>query len=315
VGDKPVVGLVGGTRADSPGPTLTRLRHFRPFDQQLDLAALRQAELASLLLRTGAIFKHESSHYRLPSKYHAEKFIRLADALRSLHDVSRVVDWVMEYVRSETIVIADTGSLLPLLFHLREEAARRFRWDIEIASLDEYPNDRVNLIDAIDAIKNRPEIAWRLASADQPEPEPKTRGERFIGWWRGLVDRAKEELRGVIERRPRRRRGIRLPGAPPRFLFLVSVSSTGRLCKLFRELEIPGSDVLVVCETMPNPKSPCENHLVWVPIDRWTVNPDGKCEHCDDQGKRIIRVDPVSYELIPPEYEPRQIPMSKDRAM
>jgi hypothetical protein len=87
------------------------------------------------------------------------------------------------------------------------------------------------------------------------------------------------------------------------------------LCKLFRELEIPGADVLVVCETMPNPKSPCENHLVWVPIDRWTVNPDGKCEHCDDQGNRIIRVDPVSYELIPPEYEPRQIPMSRDRAM
>ena len=265
-------------------------------------------------MRTGAIFKHASSHYRLPSKYHAEQFIRLADALRSLHDVSRVVDWVMEYVRSETILIADTGSLLPLLFHLREEAARRFKWDIEIASLDEYPNDRINLVDAIDAIKNRPEIAWRLASAEESEPEPKTRREWVFAWWRRLVDRAKEEFRGAMGDRARRRRGDHVHGASPRFLFLVSVSSTGRLCNLFRELKLPGSEILVVCETVPNPKPPCERHLVWVPIDRWTVNSDGKCEHCDDQGKRIIRVDPVSYELIPPEYEPQQIPMSRDRA-
>jgi hypothetical protein len=314
VGDRPTMALVGGTRPDRTGPDLVELPGFRPIDQPLNMESLRQVELEALLDRTGAIFADDSSHYGLPSTYHAEKFIRLADALRSLHDVSRVVDWVMEYVTSETVVIADTGSLLPLLYHLREEAARRFRWKVEIASIDQYPNDNLGLINAVDAIKNRPEIAWRFASVAPPRPRPVRWQDRLADLWHHIVRRAKEEFEALKGGRRTKPRGALVPGVPPRFLFLVSVSSTGRLCKLFRELEIPEPDVLVVCETKPNPKPPCENHLVWVPINRWEVGSDGKCEHCQDQGKRIIRVDPVSYELIPPVYEPRQLPMSKDRA-
>ena len=92
VGDRPVMALVGGTELAHPGALLRPLPGFRPFDQQPSLGCLRQAELEALLQRTGAIYTDENVHYGLPSSYHAQKFIRLADALRSLHDVSRVVD-------------------------------------------------------------------------------------------------------------------------------------------------------------------------------------------------------------------------------
>ena len=216
---------------------------------------------------------------------------------------------MLEYVTSETVVVADTGSLLPLLFHMREEAARRFGWGLEIASLDEYPFEKVGLIGAIDAIKNRPEIAWRLAAVSMPGAGRKSLRELVRAFWQSWKNR---------------HCGFHLPGTPPRFLFLVSVSSSGQLCRLLRDHEIPGAHthVLVVCETAKDPEEArlhggrvaTDDHLVRVPIDPWEAGSDGKCEHCDEEGKRIIRVDPVSYELIPPEYEPDQIEMKKERA-
>ena len=166
VASKTAMALVGGTHRDHPGPSLVELPGYaQPFDPPPKLANLRQASWNPSLHPRGQSPAQEQP-LRAPSRKHAERFIRLADALRSHHDVSRLVDWVMEYVTSETVVIADTGSLLPLLFHLR--TARRFGWGLEIASLDEYPFEKVGLIGAIDAIKNRPEIAWRLAAVSLP---------------------------------------------------------------------------------------------------------------------------------------------------
>lgn len=210
------------------------------------LESLRQAEVEGILRRTGAIFESSVYHYVLPyQERHAEKFIRLADALRSIYDIDRILDWLYPAITGDTLVIGDTGSMLPLLYRLREHVQKVSGHRVEIATLDKYPEDRVDVTARIDAIKNRPFV---------------TEGK--------------------------------LQETPPKYLFVISVSSSGRLCGLLHNL-IPESTIAIVCRTTKD-ELPCQHHLVTVEIQNW---PADKCRMCATHPR--IHVDPQTYELIP----------------
>jgi hypothetical protein len=246
---KAVMALVGAITTGATAPSLVPIKKFPAPPRPPIIEDLRTAELTAILQRAQAIFASDEYHYELPSGFHAEKFVRLADALRSVYDVRRITDWLVPYLEGDTVIIADTGSMLPLLLDLREQVGQRFGWNIEISTLDRYPQDSVAVSDAIAAVRNRPAVVNAAATDSK------------LG-----------------------------------FLFLISVNSSGRLCRLFRKLGPQNGKIVVVCETSGQP-SPCDDVLVTVPITRWEVASDGLCERCNTSP--TIRVHPESYELLP----------------
>ena len=83
-------------------------------------------------------------------------------------------------------------------------------------------------------------------------------------------------------------------GPDGKILFLVSVSSSGRLIQRMLNLLLPMSHtLLVVCDTVDPPLS---NALVNLPIQRWGVDVNGKCETCDT--KKIFFIDRHTYERV-----------------
>jgi hypothetical protein len=86
--------------------------------------ALRDLELNAKLIRTGAIRSAENAHFQLPSGSHAERFVRVADALDSHAAVCRVADWLQHQLTPDTILLSDTWTLLPLLQELSFRASR-----------------------------------------------------------------------------------------------------------------------------------------------------------------------------------------------
>jgi hypothetical protein len=253
VGEKKVLALIGANESDQPAPVLVEVPGFSPPEITISINNLREAELTAILQRTQAIFTSNEFHYELPSGLHAEKFVRLGDAFRSVFDVRRITDWVFPHLTGNTIVIADTGSLLPLLIDLREQARTRFNWNVEISTLDRYPQDAVAVSDAVTAIRNRPRVADTLGTSREPT-----------------------------------------------FLFLISVNSSGRLCRLFKALDLPKSKIVVICETMKDKlkdEVPCDFVLVTIPVERWDPNTEAGCEGC--KMTEVIRVHRESYELLP----------------
>ena len=244
-----VMALIGETRAGDAAPALLPVPKFPTPDKPPLIENLREVELTSILRRSQAVFSSNEYHYELPSGLHAEQFVRLADALRSVYDVRRITDWALPHLSGDTIVVADTGSMLPLLIDLREQARSRFGWNIEISTLDRYPRDAIAVSDAISAVRNRPMA----------------------------VD-------------------ARFAGTAPGFLVLISVNSSGRLCRLFRTMGPPDGKIVVVCQTSTE-KSPCDQVLVTIPVNRWEVAPNGTCDRCKDL--HVIRVHHESYELLP----------------
>lgn len=156
LGDKKVLALVGETEKPGEPPRLCPVPPFAAPDSFPQIENLREAELYAILDRSQAIFTSNEFHYELPSGLHAEKFVRLADALRSVFDVRRITDWILPHLTGDAIVLADTGSMLPLLIDIREQARARFNWTIEISTLDRYPQELGVVSDAIAAIRNRP---------------------------------------------------------------------------------------------------------------------------------------------------------------
>jgi len=164
LGGKQVFALIGGFEPASPSPVLRPILKFAAPAARPRIENLREAELTAILQRAQAVFASNEYHYELPSGLHAEKFVRLGDALRSVYDVRRLTDWVLAYLKGDTVVIADTGSMLPLLIDLREQAASRFGWRVEISTLDRYPQSALNVAEAIAAARNRPMVADAAAA-------------------------------------------------------------------------------------------------------------------------------------------------------
>lgn len=147
----PVLMLTGSHNAAAPAPTLARPSWAERSKLEPDVFSFRASEFEALLRRSSAIFHHHGCHYNLPSSaVHAEKFIRLADALQDSTDLVRAADWVLPLLGERSGLAADTGSLLGLMAVVRNEALLRFGWGIPLASLDRYPPDEGSVEALID---------------------------------------------------------------------------------------------------------------------------------------------------------------------
>ena len=133
---------LGGREEAGKAPELWRPAWAKPVESpRPDEAELCSVEVRALLEGSGAIFREKECHYVLPSRFHAKEFVRLAETLCDTVDTIRLLDWITPYLRPDSTVVGDTGSMLTLLFALRAEAMKRFGWDIPIATLSEYPAD------------------------------------------------------------------------------------------------------------------------------------------------------------------------------
>jgi hypothetical protein len=138
----PVLVLYGSHDPNQPAPALRAPRWAKETALEVEAIDFRAPEMEGLLRRSTAVYRHERCHYHLPSAaVHAAEFIRLADALQDVTDLVRLADWVLPLLGEGWGLAADTGTLLGLLAVVRDEARRRFGWEIPIAALDEYPRN------------------------------------------------------------------------------------------------------------------------------------------------------------------------------
>lgn len=139
IGDTPVAVLGSAKRADPP--ELVIPKGFSAPALSIDLDNLRQREIEAVLRRTGAAFSGAGVHFLLPSGWHSNTFVRLADALQDPVEVDRIAEWVLPHWKKDCVVIADNGSLLPLLLTMQIAIRNIFERDLTYRVLSEYPLD------------------------------------------------------------------------------------------------------------------------------------------------------------------------------
>ena len=108
------------------------------------------------MLRTsGAIWKPETYHYRLPSGLHSGAFVRIADVFALPRAPAVLASWLYGCLTEQTAVVVDTGTLMPIvqqLDHVLQMAALRRPADATGAflldglggaeAMDSYPRSR-----------------------------------------------------------------------------------------------------------------------------------------------------------------------------
>lgn len=85
--------------------------------------ALRELEFHAQLRRSGAIYRPDKAHVILPSGAHASEYVRVADMFNDHAAVRRAADWLEQRVMSDTILVGDTWTIMPLLQELSARAA------------------------------------------------------------------------------------------------------------------------------------------------------------------------------------------------
>lgn len=154
VKDTPVLVLAGSWDPNDRAPHLSRPEWAAESDIDVDIALLRNYELATLVIESDAVYRAPNCHFRLPSSsYHAETFIRLADALDDYTDLVRLADWVLPLLDPETALLGDNGSLLGLLAVVSREALHRFGWKPPVATFNKYPSDSESIRAFIDGFR------------------------------------------------------------------------------------------------------------------------------------------------------------------
>lgn len=151
--DTPVAALVGGYDANNLNPSIIHISWSKSVPQYWpSIDFFREIEILSILERKFAIFRGGDLHFILPSGCHAAEFVRLADGLCERTEVLRITDWIFAYIRPQSAILCDTGSALPLLLMLQQEAHRRFGWSLPIETLDEYPAQRPSLAETVNEL-------------------------------------------------------------------------------------------------------------------------------------------------------------------
>jgi len=135
-----------------PGTILLPAFGRPPID--LSKSALRQAELSAILRWTNAVYEDDNHHYHLPSGWHADKFVRLGNACCSVVDNRRIADWVLGHVSASTDLLADTGTILPLLQEVQRHCQHKFGWNTKIDALGTYPGMDA-LVNGVDDLRAR----------------------------------------------------------------------------------------------------------------------------------------------------------------
>ena len=135
-------GCVGVIQHQVAGVPLLKWRGEVPSDINAFLSHARSIELRALLDRSNAIWQPQTYHYRLPSGYHTDVFIRLADAIQSPRDAYVIACWLTDRLSTGIGIVVDTGGLTPVLVQLENFMAR---FDLQIgpmAILQSYPAGR-----------------------------------------------------------------------------------------------------------------------------------------------------------------------------
>jgi hypothetical protein len=84
---------------------------------------LRELEFLAQIRRSGAVFRPDGAHVILPSEAHASEYVRVADMFDDHAAVRRAADWLQHKVDENTILVADTWTIMPLLQELSARAA------------------------------------------------------------------------------------------------------------------------------------------------------------------------------------------------
>lgn len=121
-------------------PELHDVSWSPPVDRRPTTEELREAEILCGLNTKEAVYRQAGVHYLMPNtRYHAEAFVRLGDSLNDQIDLVRLSDWLIPRIDQYTALLADNGSMLPLLTTLALRANQIHEFVPQIATLDEYP--------------------------------------------------------------------------------------------------------------------------------------------------------------------------------
>lgn len=121
----------------------------------VEMGMLRTVELSALLRRHHAIYTEDQHHYVLPSQLHTDTFVDVGMLLRYHPAVHRIADWVEDYVDADTVLVADTGTLLPLLIELQARSLERYRARPTLQVFEEYPDTILAVQETIRTIQAR----------------------------------------------------------------------------------------------------------------------------------------------------------------
>lgn len=113
------------------------------------LAAARAVELEALLEWGRAIWWPTGYHYKLPSAEHTDVFVRVADAIRSPRDAVVLASWLYAFASPEMSIILDSSTMVPIVMALREAMATEGAELGAVASMDEYPETRLEFRDLV----------------------------------------------------------------------------------------------------------------------------------------------------------------------
>lgn len=119
------------------------------------LNELREIEMYSLLDCHGAINFPKDYHFELPSGLHSNGFVDVASCLNDSISLSRIADWIMPYVTEDCALLGDSKLMIPLLLQVRYVALAVFGWKLDYGVLQGYPSEPSELIDTLNALKDR----------------------------------------------------------------------------------------------------------------------------------------------------------------
>ncbi|WP_419908007.1 hypothetical protein [Candidatus Poriferisodalis sp.] len=119
------------------------------------LARCRAVELDALLQSGNAIWRPTKYHYRLPSGHHTGAFVRIADVFRDHRAAPALGSWLHGCLRENIALVADSGTLMPIVQHLDHvlrlaaRATEEFapRGIAAVETLDSYPLSRFEYLE------------------------------------------------------------------------------------------------------------------------------------------------------------------------
>lgn len=238
---RPVWGLL---RSNEPFQTYPLNAAARAALFPLNMPTVRNAEVHFLLQRAKAIHREEDPHhYVLPSLLHTDTFVHVGALLQSYTTVHRVADWLEDTLEDHTVLLADTGALVPLLLELQARAKERFDYQPPVYVFDRYPDTILDVQAMIRTIQTRHDMT------------------------------------------------------ASHLLFLLSVSSTGRLASWVRAGD-QNARIIAVCDTAKEPRT---DALVHLPVEHFAHANEAECEvrRTGIDGKTLERIYEAEWHPVP----------------
>lgn len=150
----PCLALLGSGDSPNCEPSLRQVEGLAAPPVFPAISQLRELELHGLAHFTGAYRSSSLYHFQLQSGYHAEAYVDLRRMLHHMQNVSRVADWVMPMARGASLIVSDTGWLLPLQMELNARSVREHNGEIRLDALPSYPANLVEFRDYLETARS-----------------------------------------------------------------------------------------------------------------------------------------------------------------